>query len=208
LSVIIKKKDLKEMNNSGGPQHVCFYSNKCRWSAAFINAIKDTPFKGEFKYVCVDPAPNGQRPQLPGWLKKVPTLVIRGEDEPRTDGDVMNWVSEKKLLSNRGDGGAGGSGGGAPGPAEPEAWVGSEMGGSYTKGFSFIADDQAPIGNFEFLNGQNAPGTRTGSDIPNGGLGARGQGSQKSKREALFDKQMEEYMRQRTSGMPPPVMRQ
>ncbi len=196
------------MNNSGGPQHVCFYSNKCRWSAAFINAIKDTPFKGEFKYICVDPAPNGQRPQLPGWLKKVPTLVIRGEDEPRTDGDVMNWLSEKRLLSNRGDGSAGGSVG-SPGPAEPEAWVGSEMGGSYTKGFSFIADDQAPLGNFEFLNGQNAPGTRTGSDIPNGGLGARGQqASQKSKREALFDKQMEEYMRQRTAGMPPPVMRQ
>jgi hypothetical protein len=192
------------MNNSGGPQHVCFYSNKCRWSAAFINEIKDTPFKAEFKYICVDPAANGQRPPLPGWLKKVPTLVIRGEDEPRTDGDVLNWLAEKKLLSR---GGANGASGGAAGPAEPEPWVGTEMGGSYTKGFSFIADDQAPIGNFEFLNGQNAPGTRTASDMPNGGHGARAQ-PQKSKREQLFDKDMEEYMRQRGSGMPAPVIRQ
>ena len=189
------------MSNSGGPQHVCFYSNKCRWSAAFINEIKDTPFKTEFKYICVDPAANGQRPPLPGWLKKVPTLVIRGEDEPRTDGEVMNWLAEKKLLSR---GGANGSTKGPAGPAEPEPWVGTEMGGSYTKGFSFIADDQAPSGNFEFLNGQNAPGTRTASDMPNGG----GQGQQKSKKAQLFDKDMEEYMRQRGAGMPAPVMRQ
>jgi hypothetical protein len=194
------------MNNSGGPQHICFYSNKCRWSAAFISEIKNTPFKADFKYICVDPAANGQRPPLPGWLKKVPTLVIRGEDEPRTDGDVMNWLAEKKLLSNRGVGGDT-AGAMAAAAAEPEPWVGNEMGGSYTKGFSFIADDQAPSGNFEFLNGQTASGTRTASDMPNGGLGARGQ-PQKSKREALFDTQMEEYMRQRGSGMPPPVMRQ
>jgi len=41
--------------------------------------------------------------------------------------------------------------------------------------------------------------------MPGGGLGARGQ--QKSKKEDLFDKQMESYMQQRSSGMPPPVMR-
>ncbi len=191
------------MDNTGSPQHVCFYSNKCRWSAAFITELKNTPFKNEFRFICVDPGQNGQRPPLPGWLKKVPTLVIRGEDEPRTDGDVMNWLAERKLLSSRGNGDASA----AAVNAEPEPWVGTEMGGSYTKGFSFIADDQAPSGNFEFLNGQNGPGTRTGSEIPNGGLGARDQ-PLKSKREALFDKQMEEYMRQRGTGMPGPVIRQ
>jgi hypothetical protein len=39
--------------------------------------------------------------------------------------------------------------------------------------------------------------------MPGGGLGARGQ--QKTKKEDLFDKQMETYMQQRASGMPPPV---
>jgi hypothetical protein len=183
-------------------QHVCFYSNSCRWSEAFIKAIAGTPFRNEVKFICVDPNQNGQRPKLPGWLKKVPTLVVRGEDEPRTDGAVMNWLSERKLLSS-------GKGQTNAASLEPEPWVGSEMGGSYTKGFSFIGandSNDAPIGNFEFLNGQNAPGVRTASDIPNGGLGARAQN--KSKKEDLFDKQMEEYMRQRTAGMPmaPPRM--
>jgi hypothetical protein len=181
-----------------GPQHVCFYSNRCRWSEAFIKAIADTPFKSEVKFVCVDPGPS--RPQLPSWLKKVPTLVVRGEDEPRTDSAVMNWLAEKRLMSQPGA---------AAAAAEPEPWVGNEMGGSYTKGFSFIgANDTnvAPMGNFEFLGGQGAPGTRTASDIPNGGLGARAQN--KSKKEELFDKQMEEYMRQRSAGVQPPPLRQ
>jgi hypothetical protein len=111
----------------------------------------------------------------------------------------MNWVSEKKLLSRPGQSTS----------AEPEPWVGTEMGGSLTKGFSFLGandSNEAPLGNFEFLNGQGATGTRTASEMPNGGLGARGQ--QKTKKEDLFDKQMEEYMRQRNTGMVQPPMRQ
>jgi hypothetical protein len=183
------------------PQHVCFYSNRCRWSEAFIKAIADTPFKSEVRFVCVDPGSNGQRPQLPGFLKKVPTLVVRGEEDPRTDGDVMNWLAQKKLLMSKP--------GNAATAAEPEPWVGNEMGGSYTKGFSFIgANDTnvAPMGNFEFLGGQGAPGTRTASDIPNGGLGARDQS--KSNKEKLFDKQYEEYIRQRGATVQGPPLRQ
>jgi hypothetical protein len=182
------------------PQHVCFYSNKCRWSEAFIKSIASTPFKNEVKFICVDPGPNGQRPSLPSWLKKVPTLVVRGEDEPRTDGNVMNWLAERKLLSKPSGAAA------AAAATEPEPWLGNEMGGSYTKGFSFIDDNNDTLrGNFEFLNGQNAPGTRTGSELPAGGLGAR---QQKSKKEQMFDSQMEEYMKQRTMVMPQAQMRQ
>lgn len=200
LSIALEKKeDLEEMSNSGGPQHVCFYSNGCRWSEGFLKALNDTPFKHDFKFICVDKGANGQRPPLPSWLKKVPTIVIRGESEPRTDGEVMNWLSEKKLMSRPGQ----------PTSSEPEPWVGTEMGGSLTKGFSFLGandSNEAPLGNFEFLNGQNGPGVRTASEMPNGGLGARAQ--QKSKKENLFDKQMEDYMRQRTAGMPQAPMRQ
>lgn len=186
------------MSTSGEPQHVCFYSNKCRWSEGFIKAISQTPYKHEVRFICVDTKPDGTRIKLPAWLKKVPTLVIKGEDEPRTDGNVMNWLSERNLMNKD--------------PtlqtSEPEPWVGGEMGGSYTKGFSFIAtgdSNEAPEGNFSFLNGASAIASKTASDIPGGGLGARGQ--QKSKKEDLFDKQMESYMKQRGSGMPPPVMR-
>lgn len=188
------------MNNSGTPQHVCFYSNKCRWSEGFIKAIAQTPFKKDVHFVCVDAKPDGTRPKYPTWLKKVPTLVVRGEDEPRTDGAVMNWLSEQMLLMKKTD--SGGS------VNEPEPWVSGEMGGSFTKGFSFIGgndSNDAPIGNFEFLNGNSASGTKTASDMPDGGLGARGQ---KSKKEELFDKQMEEYIKQRGSGMPQPPLRQ
>ena len=187
------------MSTSGEPQHVCFYSNKCRWSEGFIKAISQTPYKHEVRFICVDPKADGSRIKLPSWLKKVPTLVIKGEDEPRTDGNVMNWLSERQIVKKDTS---------AASASEPEPWVGGEMGGSYTKGFSFIAGgdtNEAPEGNFSFLNGQNAVATKTASDIPGGGLGARG--SQKSKKEDLFDKQMESYMQQRGSGMPPPVMR-
>jgi hypothetical protein len=178
------------MNPPGKPPHICFYSNHCRWSEAFIKSIKDTPFKHEFTYICVD-----QNPNLPKWLKKVPTLVIRGEADPRTDGDVMNWLAEKKLTTQR-------AANGTQDPTEPEPWISGEMGGSYTKGFSFLGGNDtndAPIGNFEFLNGQSAPGTRTGSDMPPSG----GQGAQpKNKKVDLFDKQMAAYMAGRNEGMP------
>ena len=184
------------MNPPGKPPHVCFYSNHCRWSEAFIKSVKDTPFKQEFTYICVDAQANGQRPNLPGWLKKVPTLVIRGEAEPRTDSEVMNWISEKKMLTqNAADGNQS--------VTEPEPWISGEMGGSYTKGFSFLGgndSNDAPIGNFEFLNGQSAPGTRTGSDMPGGN--DRGSATPKSKKVDLFDKQMESYMQNRNQGMP------
>lgn len=185
------------MNPPGKPPHICFYSNKCRWSEGFIKSIKDTQFKQEFTYICVDTQANGQRPTLPAWLKKVPTLVIRGESEPRTDGEVMNWLSEQKLKSQNVENGSQESDG-------PEPWISGEMGGSYTKGFSFLGGNDtndAPIGNFEFLNGQSAPGTRTGSDMPASGGGGGG-ATPKNKKVDLFDKQMESYMRDRNTGMP------
>ena len=189
------------MSAPGRPQHVCFYSNSCRWSKAFLEALKQTDFVQEFSFVCIDGKIKEMVQRYP-FLKKTPTLVIRGEDEPRTDGQVMNYISERKLLATP-QGGQGQAGG----PQEPEPWVGSEMGGSYTKSFSFVNDNENELqlkGNFDFLNGGNSVATRTASDMPGGGLGAR---AQKSKKEDLFDKQMEQYMQQRAQGMPPPVMR-
>ncbi len=192
------------MSRAGGSsvQHICYYSNNCKWSKAFITELSKTPYKNEFMFICVDPGQN--RPQLPGWLKKVPTIVVKGEPEPLTDSEVMNWLSTRRLRD---------SGGGTSGPSpngnggnEPEAFMWGEMGGSYTKSFSYVdGTTDAPVGNFEFLNGNVATGTRTGSDMPD--LGARG-ATQKSRKEQMFDKQMESYMRSRDSGMPPPVMRQ
>jgi len=156
----------------------------------------------EVQFICVD-GRIGELTQKYKWLKKTPTLIVKGEDEPRTDANVMNWLAEKQLMS-RPDSGAAGV---AAANSEPEPWIGGEMGGSLTKGFSFIGgEEDAPKGDFAFLNGNNSVASKTASDMPGGGLGARAQS--KSKKEELFDKQMEQFMRDRQSGMPQMPMRQ
>ena len=77
------------------PIHICFYSTRCQWSKVFIEEISKTEYHKDFRFVCVDPGQN--RPQLPSWLKQTPTLVIRGEQEPRTNSEVMNWLYEQRM---------------------------------------------------------------------------------------------------------------
>lgn len=87
------------------PKHACFYSAKCKYCAAFLEEIARTPYKSEFRFVCVDPGPN--RPALPSWLKVVPTLLIDGEPDPLTDEKVFNWLSLRKIQGPNGGGGGG-----------------------------------------------------------------------------------------------------
>lgn len=183
------------------PQNICFYSNKCLWSEAFLKELANTPWKQTFRFVCVDPMPNGTRPQLPAFIKKVPTLVISGEKEPRTDGEVMNWISEMKLKM-----GMGGSSGPAAVSNEPEAFNWMEQ-TSFARGlgYSFNDSDTSTQGDggssipgaFSFLNGSAGPGDRTGNQIPN-----MASVEQRSKKERLMDEQMENYMKERDKGMP------
>ncbi len=190
------------------PSHICFYSNRCPWSKAFIEDLSKTPWKKEFNYICVDPGQN--RPALPKWLEKTPTLVIRGEKEPRTDAEVMNWLYERRMRENTVSS--------SPNQRQPsqdpaaatdvEAWNRSELGGGLTNTagsfYSFLSDDTTTKGSgasmpgtFSFLNGQAASGQR-GVDTYPGGAG----GEKKTKREQMFDQQMEEYMKYRDTGMP------
>ena len=178
-------------------QSICFYSNKCDWSKAFIKEVAQTSFKNQFKYVCVDTDASGKKPALPSWLKKVPTLFIQGEQDPiKTDAEVMNWLYMKKMATS----GSGGTIKGSAGPIsqEPEAWMNQEMGGGLKDSYSFIEGQGGILShNFELLAG---PGTRTSSDIPGGESGPPT--AQKTQKEELFDKQMESYMKSRDSGMP------
>ena len=185
------------------PTHICFYSTKCEWSKAFIGELSKTPYKSEFRLVSVDPSP--QRGPLPSWLKKVPTLVIAGEPEPRTDSDVMNWLYERKMKEGRSGfastegGGGGGGGGGVPG--EPVSFTFGEMGGIYDDAFSSVDDSEMqPMGhNFSFLNGAAAPGTREGQQFQ---MQSSTQGDRRSNKEKMFDAQMEAYQRERNVGIP------
>ena len=189
---------------SGGPIHICYYSNRCDWSKAFIREIANTPWKNQFHYVCVDPS--STRPNLPTWLKKVPTLVLAGDPEPKTDSEVMNWLYEKKMKESeklRPEGHQGpvpGAGG------EPDAWNTMEQ-GNFSKGFSYsgLNVDTSAEGNggtsmpgaFSFLGGATSVSEK-GQDS----MGRAEPATRKSKKEEMFDKQMEAYQRDRNAGVP------
>lgn len=193
------------------PSNICFYSNNCPWSKAFLEEIVKTPYKREFNYICVDPGKDGRRPQLPKFLQKVPTLVIKGEEEPRTDGNVMNWIYERRMKDSSAQQTAP-SQRRTNDPAavkEPEAWVQAEFGGlgpSNMASYSFINSDTSTTGDggdsmpgsFYFLNGSSAPTSK--NDLY--GNGGGGGGEKRTKREQMFDNQMEEYMKNRDMGMP------
>lgn len=180
-------------------KNICYYSNKCKWSEAFIKELSNTPFKKDFIFICVDPP---LRQPLPKFLKKVPTLVIQGEGEPRVDGEVMNWLYEQRLKQQ---------------PNAQTAVESSDLEGwnplenvSFAKGvgYSFNGSDTSSggdggnllPGSFSFLNGNSGIGDKTSNDFNPGRTGE--QGRTKSKKEELFDKQMEEYQRSRDIGMP------
>lgn len=198
-----RKKDMAQ------PPNICFYSNNCKWSEAFLQEVSKTPYKREFNYICVDPGKDGRRPQLPKFLQKVPTLVIKGEEEPRTDGNVMNWIYERRMkdTSAQQSGPAPRKGNDPAAVKEPEAWVQAEFGGmgpSNMASYSFIDSDTSVQGNggdtipgsFYFLNGGAAPASK------NDAYGNGGGAEKRTKREQMFDNQMEEYMKYRDVGMP------
>jgi hypothetical protein len=184
--------------------NLCYYSNKCQWSKAFVTELSKTPWKNEFRFICVDPSPS--RPQLPTWLKKVPAIVIPGEPEPRTDSDVMNWLYEKRMKEGDGNKQLGAAPAG-PGSVEPEAFSMMEQ-MSFAKGFSYSGLDvdtssqgaggTTMPGAFSFLSGGAAEGDRASQGL----TAAPANSQRRSKKEEMFDKQMEAYQRDRESGMP------
>ncbi len=98
-----------------GRKNICFFSMSCRHCQAFLGELSKTPYASEFELICVDP---GKRPAgfatLPTWLKVVPTLVVRGESEPRAGpGPVTNWLFERRMTEAVTDSGIKTSTGGA-----------------------------------------------------------------------------------------------
>ena len=177
------------------PIHICFYSNRCDWSKAFVEEISKTPYHAQFRFICVDPSPN--RPQLPSWLKQTPTLVISGEPEPRTNSDVMNWLYEQKMKDGTSKGTSG-----TTVASEPEPYLDMEMGGGFADSYSFIEADTSAQGNgglsmkhnFTYLQGQDAVGTREATNFQTTNTNQK-----RSKKEELLDQQMQMYKAERDS---------
>jgi hypothetical protein len=190
------------------PIHICFYSNRCDWSKAFITEISQTNYHKEFRFICVDPSPN--RAQLPSWLKQTPTLVISGDPEPKVNSDVMNWLYERKMK----DGGGGAksvNGTIQQVSSEPEPYIDSEMGNNIGDNYSFVNSDWSTNGNgglsiahnFSFLNGSTSVGTKEASSFQ-----TTSSNQKRSKKEELLDQQMEAFKRDREIGIPQRVSRQ
>lgn len=198
-------------NGTSAKKHICFYSNRCEWSKAFLTELSQTLYKDDFMFICVDASPT--RPTIPSWLKKVPTLVISGEQEPRTDGDVMNWVYEKRLISGKQPTPSSGTSNSTvtPSSGEPDAFIDTEMGGGYGDSYSFIDSDTSTAGNggmsmahnFSFLGGNMNIGTKEGSPI----MSTSNSGGKRSKKEEMLDAQLEAYKRDRESGIPKKIAR-
>ena len=186
------------------PIHICFYSNRCEWSKAFITEISQTPYHTEFRFICVDPSPN--RPQLPSWLP-----------EPRTNSEVMNWLYEPKMKNGGGNGGGntgntGNTGNSVSGTSvEPEPYLDMEMGGGFGDSYSFLGDDTTTQGdgglrmkhNFTYLNGQDSVSTREASNFQ-----TTSSNQKRSKKEELLDQQMEQFLKSRDNGIPQRIARQ
>ena len=191
------------------PPHVCYYSNKCDWSEAFLKELSATPYKSEFHFVCVDTTP---RPQLPNWLKQVPTLMIRNDKEPiKTNSDVLNWLYERKMNDTARSPTPSSSSGSSGSGGDPEAWNISEMGGKLSESYgNLVGGSSASVESsssknfdFGFLGGNASPGDRTTQGMGMSDSGMKQEpGRSKSKKEELFDKQMDQYQKGRDVGMP------
>ena len=132
--------------------------------------------------------------------------------------EVMNWLYERKMKDTSRAPASVINSMKSPAAAsnEPEAWNISEMGGKLSESYGNLVDgsgasvESSSSKNFDFgfLNGNAATGDRTTQGIGSGGMGQQA-GRSKSKKEELFDKQMESYQRNRDAGMPqkraPPI---
>jgi hypothetical protein len=170
------------------PKNLCFFSARCRHSQNFLEELAKTPFSKEFRFISVDPQQNGQRPQLPSYVKAVPTLMIDGEDKPRTDSQVMNWLGERRQKT-----------GAAPvGSDDGLLAFSDEMAISGDEGYAFIGED-APVtkGNMvrmvgtmasvDDLAGLGASAGRTASDRSASAGANIGVPAQSEKAKALDD---------------------
>lgn len=124
-------------------QSLFFYSAKCKYSLSFLEELARTPYGKELRFICVDPTPGKGRPVLPSYVKAVPTLMIKGEDSPRTDTQVMNWLSERRLGEKHTmiPGGSDAGLAGGLGIVGPSAFIDSELFGGGDEGYAFIGED-------------------------------------------------------------------
>ena len=188
------------------PRNLCFFSARCRFCQNFLEELAKTPYSKEFRFISVDPQ-GSQRPQLPPYVKAVPTLMIEGEREPRTDSLVMNWLSERRLRDKT-----------APQPAnEGLLAFNDEMAVNGDESYAFIGEDATAtkgsmvrlvgtMASFDQIAGLGTPNDRMRGDAAAATGANVGVARQSDKAKALDDALMA-YQQMRDMDMRPAVKR-
>ena len=202
-----------------------FYSKKCPYCLKYLEELQKTPYAREFRFICVDaPSPGQPRPPLPAYVKKVPTMVVPGEADARTEFiQCMNWIVERKRLTPSAGAGAGAGTGstGHPGlmsggvplsvtpapPVVPEAWT-QEMGnasGSTTFTDLTLSYTGVPLSQMDIPHaGRMDSGMGPGSG-PGMGSGSvpdpRVAPSRQSAKSAALTSQFETFLKERNAGV-------
>ena len=171
------------------PRNLCFFSARCRHSQNFLEELAKTPYAKEFRFISVDPQ-GGQRPSLPPYVKAVPTLMIDGEREPRTESQVMNWLSERRLKDKSNAAPAAGNDG--------LLAFNGEMAVTGDEFYSFLGEDATAtkgsmvrmvgtMASFDNLAGLGTPNDRQQNDREAAGGANIGTARQSEKAKALDD---------------------
>lgn len=198
-------------------RNILFYSNRCKLCESFLIELSQTKFKNDFQYICVDPGPNNQRPKLPGFLKKVPTMLLDGNsNEPLEGAEAMNWLWVAKMQTGDSGGNTVPTNNPASAPNDGgmglSFWNPLEMGGG-SDTYSFLDQDTSVEGNGGFSISQNyeyiggGPGFGAGAGGGGGRVTAAAPQVKKSAKEQQFDSEMERYQQMRNMGVPQPVNR-
>ena len=177
----------------------------------------------------MDSTPAGVRPSLPPYVRAVPTLMITGEREPRTDGRVMEWLTERRMRE-RADTTATAARPGAPmgrsiAPAPmtddgPSAVFGMDLTGIGDEGFAFLDDDtsatttsmvrmggtMAAFGSYTAMNPTDSI-SHAGGATPFADTGSAS--SKQSAKSKAMDDALNRMMAARDSDVhiPPPIQR-
>lgn len=187
------------------PRNLCFFSARCRFCQNFLEELAKTPYSKEFRFISVDPQ-GSQRPQLPPYVKAVPTLMIEGEREPRTDSAVMNWLSERRLRDKS-----------APSTNEGLLAFNDEMAVNGDESYAFIGEDATAtkgsmvrlvgtMASFDQIAGLGTPNDRMRGDAATAAGANVGVARQSDKAKALDDALMA-YQQMRDMDMRPAVKR-
>jgi hypothetical protein len=187
-------------------RHICFFSRKCDTCILFLKELDRSAYLSEFAFQCVDGKP---RSELPRFLKKVPTIVVKEDDGSSNtlEGeDCVNWLFTRKMKEQN-------SSRAAPAASVPSQAMAHaaevmefnqiELGGGREM-YSFI-DEEVNGGNgsarilknYDYIAGPPMISAQGQMMSPPAAMAPK-----KSKKEEMFDAQFEAFQRDREAGMP------